>query len=95
MNGISMVLFPITSSWKELPTNDIDIIAKAQNATTVEVLAKTRIVPFADPVEDIMAMLDDPRFFVVTARGTRVTTPCGAPHRGFRGALRTVRFLHR
>ena len=84
MDGISMVLFPITSSWSEPPTNNIDILAKAREAATVDVLARTRIVPFADPAEDTMAMIEDSRFFVITANGARVTSSCGLPHRGFR-----------
>ncbi|MDE0625090.1 MAG: hypothetical protein OXH99_01710 [Bryobacterales bacterium] len=80
MKGISMVLFPITSSWREPPTNNIDILAKARETATVDVLASTRIVPFADT----MAMIEDTRLFLITANGARVRSSCGLPHRGFR-----------
>ena len=83
VDGISMILFPITSSWGEPPTNDIEILAKAQGATTIDALAKTRIVPFLDPAEDLMAMIQDPRLFSVSASGTRVASRCGVPHGGF------------
>ena len=84
MEGLSMVLFPITSSWREAPTNNIDILAKARDAATVDALATTRIVPFADPVEDTMAMTEDTRSFLITENGARVSSSCGLPHRGFR-----------
>ena len=84
MDGISMVLFPITSSWREPPTSNMDILARARDATTIDTLKTTRIVPFADPVEDSMAMIEDTRFFLITANGVRVKSTCGLPHRGFR-----------
>ena len=84
MAGISMVLFPITSTWREPPTNDMDIIDMAQDATTIDALQNTRLVPYPNRAEDIMAMMQDTRFFLVSPNGTRVTTRCGAPHQGFR-----------
>ena len=84
MEGVSMMLFPITSSWRERPKNDVDILVRAQDRKTVDLLAKTRIVPFADPVRDMMMMTEDPRMFGLTANGVRISSSCGQTHRGFR-----------
>ncbi|HVO59378.1 MAG TPA: hypothetical protein VMT53_00510 [Terriglobales bacterium] len=84
MEGVSMILFPITSSWRNPPKNDVDILVSAQDAQTVDLLRKTRIVPFADQTQDVMMMTADPRMFSVTANGVRIASSCGYPHRGFR-----------
>jgi hypothetical protein len=84
MEGVSMILFPITSSWRDPPKSDLDILARAQDTKTIEFLDKTRIVPFADPVRDAMMMIGDPRMFSLTANGARIASSCGYPHRGFR-----------
>ena len=84
MEGISMILFPITSSWRESALNDAEILDKALDPTTVDDLSKTRLVPFTDQVENFMAALSDTRFHLITARGIRVASTCGSPHPGFR-----------
>ena len=84
MTGISMVLFPVTSSWREDPTGDMAILDLARSKATIGTLANTRLVPHPDRAKDTMAMIEDTRFFLITPHGTRVTTRCGAPHQGFR-----------
>lgn len=84
MEGVSMMLFPITSSWREPPKNDAEILARATDQKTIDVMAGTRIVPFADPVRDTMMMTEDPRMFALSANGVRLSSSCGQPHRGFR-----------
>jgi hypothetical protein len=84
IEGVSMILFPITSSWRDPPKNDIAILARAREKATVDALAKTRVVPFADTAEDIMMMTEDSRMFGLTANGTQIQSSCGSPHSGFR-----------
>ena len=84
MDGISMILFPITSSWRDPPSNTMEILDRAQNAVSVDVLAKTRIVPFPDRADDMVAMMEDTRFYLISQNGTRLASQCGVPHLGFR-----------
>ncbi len=93
MKGVSMMLYPVTSCWKEPPKNDLALLERAADATTVEVLAKTRLVPFADPVEDVMANIEAPRLYLVGVNGTRVVARGGPPHRGFRALYELFDFL--
>ena len=92
MEGISMLLFPITSSWRDPPENDIEILNRAQDTVTVDALAKTRIIPFPDRAEDIMAMVDDTRFYLISEIETRLVSKCGVPHSGFRALYKLFDF---
>ncbi|HEV3481216.1 MAG TPA: hypothetical protein VGR97_02690 [Candidatus Acidoferrales bacterium] len=84
MEGVSMMLFPITSSWREPPKNDADILSRAADQKTIDLLTGTRIVPFADPVRDTMMMVGDTRMFAVSAKDVRISSSCGQPHGTFR-----------
>lgn len=84
MTGVSMVLFPITSTWRDPPATDLELLSRAADEVTITALRNTRLVPHPDPGEDFVAMTEDTRFFLISPQGARLTTQCGVPHQGFR-----------
>lgn len=93
IDGVSMMLYPITSSWREPPQSDAEKLQAAAAEPTVEALTETRLLPFADPVEDVMANIEAPRLYLVGVNGTRVVAHGGPPHRGFRALYELIDFF--